>query len=56
MEKSRALTARANPYRGKQPRDFVRLREMGIKTVLDLRGGAVHAPKERKQVEATGME
>jgi protein tyrosine/serine phosphatase len=43
-------------YRGKQPRDFVRLREMGIKTVLDLRGGAIHAPKERKQVEAAGME
>jgi len=43
-------------YRGNQPRDFVRLREMGIKTVLDLRGGAIHAPKERKQVEAAGME
>jgi protein tyrosine/serine phosphatase len=43
-------------YRGNQPRDFVRLREMGIKTVLDLRGGAIHAPKERKLVEAAGME
>lgn len=43
-------------YRGGQPRDFASLREMGIKTVLDLRGGAIHSPKERKQVEAAGME
>ena len=28
---------------------------MGIKTVLDLRGGFIHKPHERKLVEAAGM-
>ena len=44
-------------YWGKQPKesDFSRLAEMGVKTVLDLRGGAIHKPGERKRVEAEGM-
>jgi protein tyrosine/serine phosphatase len=29
---------------------------MGIKTVLDLRGGMIHKPRERKLVEAAGMQ
>jgi tyrosine-protein phosphatase SIW14 len=44
-------------YRGKQPgnEDYAELAQMGIKTVLDLRGGRFHKPRERKQVEAAGM-
>jgi tyrosine-protein phosphatase SIW14 len=44
-------------YRGRQPKhaDFADLAHMGIKTVLDLRGGAIHKPKERKWVQAAGM-
>lgn len=44
-------------YRGKQPNEqgFAGLAHMGIKTVLDLRGGRFHEPRERKQVEAAGM-
>ena len=44
-------------YRGRQPktRDFDELAGMGIKTVLDLRGGMFHSPHERKLVEAAGM-
>lgn len=43
--------------RGKQPNaeSFAELGEMGFKTVLDLRGGRFHVPRERKQVEAAGM-
>jgi protein tyrosine/serine phosphatase len=29
---------------------------MGIKSVLDLRGGWIHKPRERKWVEAAGMQ
>jgi tyrosine-protein phosphatase SIW14 len=45
-------------YHGKQPKqaDFADLAHMGIKTVLDLRGGPIHKPKERKWVEAAGMQ
>jgi tyrosine-protein phosphatase SIW14 len=48
----------AHVYRAKQPNrgDFVGLKHMGIKTVLDLRGGMIHAAKERKWVEAAGMQ
>jgi protein tyrosine/serine phosphatase len=44
-------------YRGTQPRkeDWETLAHMGIKTVLDLRGGPVHKPRERRRVEAAGM-
>jgi protein tyrosine/serine phosphatase len=28
---------------------------MGIKTVIDLRGGSLHAPRERRLVEQAGM-
>jgi len=44
-------------YRGRQPKpaDFAELAQMGIKTVLDLRGGMIHRPRERKLVEAAGM-
>jgi len=45
-------------YRGRQPRkaDFPELQKMGIRTVLDLRGGPIHKPRERKEVEAAGMQ
>ena len=45
-------------YRGRQPKqgDFAGLAQMGIKTVLDLRGGMIHKPRERKWVEAAGMQ
>jgi tyrosine-protein phosphatase SIW14 len=44
-------------YRGTQPKagDFDELAGRGIKTVLDLRGGIFHGPRERKLVEAAGM-
>jgi len=44
-------------YRGRQPHkeDFPYLAQMGIKTVLDLRGGMFHKPRERQLVEAAGM-
>ena len=44
-------------YRGRQPHraDFPELAKMGVKTVLDLRGGPIHKPRERKTVEAAGM-
>ncbi len=43
-------------YRGKQPtkEEIPALAQMGIKTVLDLRGG-VHKAWERRVVEAAGM-
>ncbi|HTX35458.1 MAG TPA: hypothetical protein VME43_10560 [Bryobacteraceae bacterium] len=45
-------------YRGRQPNraQFTELAHMGIKTVLDLRGGAVHKPHEKKVVEGLGMQ
>jgi protein tyrosine phosphatase (PTP) superfamily phosphohydrolase (DUF442 family) len=45
-------------YRGRQPKqgDFSELAHIGIKTVLDLRGGMIHKPRERKWVEAAGMQ
>ncbi|HTS31983.1 MAG TPA: tyrosine-protein phosphatase [Bryobacteraceae bacterium] len=45
-------------YRGRQPAndEFAALRKMGIRTVLDLRGGSIHAPRERALVEAVGMQ
>lgn len=48
----------AHVYRGRQPRkdDFPVLAKMGIRTVLDLRGGPIHKPRERKEVEAAGMQ
>jgi protein tyrosine/serine phosphatase len=44
-------------YRGRQPskEDYPDLAKMGIKTVLDLRGGRVHEPREEREVEAAGM-
>ena len=44
-------------YTGKQPRpgDYAELAHMGIKTVLDLRGGRFHRPRESKRVQAAGM-
>ncbi len=46
-----------NVWRGRQPGrdDFPELAQMGFKTVLDLRGGMIHKPRERKLVEAAGM-
>jgi protein tyrosine/serine phosphatase len=45
-------------YSGRQPKpeEFPELKQMGIKTVLDLRGGMFHAPREKKLVEAAGMQ
>lgn len=44
-------------FRGKQPskEGFADLAKMGVRTVLDLRGGPIHGPRERKVVEAAGM-
>ena len=44
-------------YRGHQPNKagFEELKKMGVRTVLDLRGGPIHEPRERKEVEALGM-
>jgi tyrosine-protein phosphatase SIW14 len=46
-----------NVFRGKQPtrQEISELAAMGIKTVLDLRGGLGHKGWERKAVEAAGM-
>jgi tyrosine-protein phosphatase SIW14 len=48
----------ANVYRGRQPRPegYANLAKMGVKTVIDLRGGWLHVPKERKKVCAAGMQ
>jgi tyrosine-protein phosphatase SIW14 len=48
----------ANLYRGRQPNeaDFADLKQIGIKSVLDLRGGMFHKPWERKRVAAAGMQ
>jgi tyrosine-protein phosphatase SIW14 len=45
-------------YTGHQPdkADWRELKQMGFKTVLDLRGGHFHKPRERKRVEAAGMQ
>ena len=44
--------------RGRQPHraDWPELAQQGFKTVLDLRGGPIHKPRERKEVEAAGMQ
>lgn len=44
-------------YRGRQPsaEGFTSLAKMGIKTVIDLRGGPIHMPRERKFVRAAGL-
>lgn len=46
-----------NVYRGRQPapEGYQTLAKMGIKTVIDLRGGWIHVPHERKMVERAGM-
>jgi tyrosine-protein phosphatase SIW14 len=46
-----------NVYSGRQPsrQEFAELKQMGIRTVLDLRGGMIHSPHERKLVQAEGM-
>ncbi len=36
--------------------NYADLKQMGIKTVLDLRGGRFHKPRERKQCEAASMD
>jgi len=45
-------------WRGRQPRHeaWPWLAQQGFKTVLDLRGGPIHKPHERKLVEAAGMQ
>jgi tyrosine-protein phosphatase SIW14 len=45
-------------YRGRQPqtKDFAILKQKGFKTVLDLRGGPIHKPREQRTVEALGMQ
>jgi tyrosine-protein phosphatase SIW14 len=44
--------------RGRQPKqaEFAELAQQGFKTVLDLRGGPIHKPHEKKVVEAAGMQ
>jgi protein tyrosine/serine phosphatase len=47
----------ADVYRGRQPspEGYATLAQMGIKTVIDLRGGAIHMPHEKRLVEKAGM-
>jgi protein tyrosine/serine phosphatase len=44
-------------YRGRQPSDeeFAALAQMGIKTVIDLRGGHFHRPREEKLARKSGL-
>lgn len=44
--------------RGRQPREaqFAEIKNMGFKTVLDLRGGRIHKPREQRIVERAGMQ
>jgi tyrosine-protein phosphatase SIW14 len=44
-------------YRGRQPSDeeFAMLAQMGVKTVIDLRGGLFHKPREKKLARKTGL-
>jgi protein tyrosine/serine phosphatase len=44
-------------FRGHQPsrEGLENLSQMGIKTLIDLRGGWIHAPREKKLVESLGM-
>ena len=53
-----ALRVDDHVYRGRQPRrdELPELAKIGIRTVLDLRGGPVHEPREKKEVEAAGMQ
>lgn len=53
-----ALKIDDNLYRGHQPgkEDYARLKQIGIKTVLDLRGGPIHKPREAREVHAAGMD
>jgi len=46
-----------NVYRGRQPapEGYASLAKMGIKTVIDLRGGWLHVPHERRLVREAGM-
>lgn len=46
-----------NLYHGRQPapQDYAELKKMGINTILDLRGGSIHKPHERKEAEAAGL-
>ena len=47
----------ANVYRGRQPspEGYITLAHMGVKTVIDLRGGMIHVPHEKRLVEKAGM-
>lgn len=47
-----------NVYCGHQPppQGYAQLKQMGIKTVLDLRGGIIHRPHEEKEVKGVGMQ
>jgi protein tyrosine/serine phosphatase len=47
----------AHLSRGRQPtaEGFATLAKMGFKTVIDLRGGWLHMPKEKRLVEQAGM-
>lgn len=56
-QKDKVVRVDDHIYRGHQPaaNDFPELARMGIKTVLDLRGGPIHKPREHSEVEAAGM-
>src|SRR5215469_14994369 len=47
-----------NVYCGHQPppQGYAQLKQMGIKTVLDLRGGIIHKPHEEEEVRAASMQ
>jgi protein tyrosine/serine phosphatase len=44
-------------YRGCQPDDegFATLHELGVKTVIDMRGGWIHMPREKRLVNEAGL-
>jgi tyrosine-protein phosphatase SIW14 len=48
----------AHVFRGRQPtrEGFASLAKMGVKTVIDLRGGGIHGPREEKIVRQAGMQ
>lgn len=48
----------ANVCRGRQPSDegFQALSKMGVKTIIDMRGGFIHLPREKKVVNGLGMQ
>lgn len=47
----------SNVYRGRQPspEGYDTLAKMGVKTIIDLRGGWIHVPHEKKLAQKAGL-